>query len=146
MNDLGSEMVAAAGEPDLLAGVAFLVNELDRLRPVIEKALPYTHRTHELNDLVAMVVKGEVRLWTTEHSFMLIERTVYPRRVHYHIFLAGGDLDELRGLHPEVIAAARADGAQALTLTGRRGWVRALVDWGWEEVYTTVMLDIGEAG
>ena len=145
MNDLAGEM-AAELEPDLLAGVAFLVNELDRLREVIEKALPYTHRSHEFNDLVAMVIKGEVRLWTTERSFMLVERVVYPRRVHYHLFLAGGDLDELRALHPEVIEAARADGAHALTLTGRRGWVRALVDWGWEEVYTTVMLDIEEAG
>jgi hypothetical protein len=132
------------GEPDLLAGVAFLVGELDRLRPVIMRALPYTHRTHEFNDLVAMVIKGEVRLWTTPRSFLVVERVVYPRRVHYHIFLAGGDLDELRGLHDAVIEAARADGAQALTLTGRRGWVKALVAWGWEEVYTTMMLDLGE--
>jgi hypothetical protein len=131
-----------ASEPDLLAGIAYLVNELDRLRPAVMKALPYTHRTHEFNDLVAMVIKGEVRLWTTPRSFLIVERVVYPRRTHYHIFLAGGDLDELRGLHDQVIAAARADGVQALTLTGRRGWVRALLDWGWEEVYSTIMLDL----
>ena len=131
-----------AVEPDMLSTLLYVGGELERLRPAIEAALPYTHRTHQFNDLVAMVVQGRARLWTTANSFLVVERVEYPRRTHYHIFLAGGDLDELRGLHDEVIAVARADGAQALTLTGRRGWVRALIDWGWEEVYATVMLDI----
>lgn len=128
--------------PELLDVLIKTVHDLHRLRPAIEKALPYTHRTHEFDDIVAMVMRGEARFWTTENSFLIVERVVYPRKVVYHIFLAGGDLDELRGLHGEVTAAALADGATALTLTGRRGWVRALVDWGWEEVYSTVMLDI----
>lgn len=129
-------------EPDMLATLQYLTGELERLRPAIEKALPYTHRTHQFNDLVGMVVRGQARMWTTANSFLLVERVEYPRAVHYHIFLAGGDLDELRGLHDEVIVAARMDGASALTLTGRRGWVRALIDWGWKEVYSTIMLDI----
>ena len=44
--------------------------------------------------------------------------------------------------HPKVIAAAKADGADAITLTGRPGWKRALVKWGWQPVYTTMMLEV----
>jgi hypothetical protein len=129
-------------EPDLLEGAARTVSELQRLRHVIDRALPYTHRTHELNDLVLMILQGRVRLWTTEGSFCIVEKVVYPRQVNYHVFLAGGDLDELRGLHEEIIVAAKADGASAVTLTGRRGWVKALAAWGWEEVYATMRLEL----
>ena len=130
--------------PDLLGGVAQMVSELQRLRPVMERALPYTHRTHELDDLVLMLIQGRARLWTTPNSFCIVEKVLYPRQVNYHVFLAGGDMDELRGLHEQIIAAARDDGATAVTLTGRRGWVRALAAWGWEEVYATMRLDISE--
>jgi hypothetical protein len=131
-------------EPDLLEGAAYMVSEMQRLRPVMERALPYTHRTHELNDLVVIVMQGRARLWTTANSFCIVERVVYPRQVVYHVFLAGGDLDELRGLHEEISAAARADGAEAVTLTGRRGWVKALAAWGWKEEYATMRLDLKE--
>ncbi len=128
--------------PDLLEAMSGLVEELRRMRPVIEHALPYAHRTHEFDDIVSIVLTGKVRMWTTPGSFLIVERVAYPRKVHYHIFLAGGDLDELRGLHDEVTAAAKADGADALTLTGRHGWVKALAKWGWRPVYTTMMREI----
>lgn len=139
MNTQPSPMI-----PDLLEGVGQMVGELQRLRPVIERALPYTHKTHELDDIVLMLVQGRARLWTTENSFCIVEKVVYPRQVNYHVFLAGGDMDELRGLHEQIIEVAKADGAEAVTLTGRRGWVRALAAWGWEEVYATMRLDISD--
>lgn len=129
-------------EADVLEGVAHMVSEMQRLRHVMERALPYTHRTHEINDLVLLVLQGRARLWTTANSFCIVERVVYPRQVNYHVFLAGGDLDELRGLHEEVIVAAKADGAGAITLTGRRGWVKALAEWGWKEEYATMRLEL----
>ena len=143
MNEMTqAEMFETKVHPDLLGTLSHMVAELDRLRPVIENALPYTHKTHEFDDIVAMVMSGSVRLWTTPGSFLIVERVAYPRKVHYHIFLAGGDLDELRSLHKEVIAAAKADGADAITLTGRPGWTRALFNWGWQPVYTTMMLEV----
>lgn len=129
-------------EPDVLESAAHVISEMKRLRHVVDRALPYTHRTHEMNDIALMILQGRARLWTTENSFCIVEKVVYPRQVNYHIFLGGGDLDELRGLHEDVIAAARADGATALTLTGRRGWTKALIDWGWQEVYATMRLDL----
>lgn len=137
-----NDMTDVPAAPDLLDGMTQLVADLRRLRPVIENALPYTHRTHEFDDIVAIVLTGKVRMWSTAGSFLIVERVAYPRKTHYHIFLAGGDLDELRGLHDEVTAAAKADGADALTLTGRPGWARALVKWGWQPVYTTLMREI----
>jgi len=129
-------------EADVLEGAAHLIGEMQRLRHVMERALPYTHRTHEINDLALLVLQGRARLWTTANSFCIVERVVYPRQTNYHVFLAGGDMDELRGLHEEIIAAAKADGAGAVTLTGRRGWVKALAAWGWKEEYTTMRLEL----
>jgi hypothetical protein len=131
-------------EADVLEGAAYLVGEMQRLRHVMERALPYTHRTHELNDLALLVLQGRARLWTTANSFCIVEKVVYPRQTNYHVFLAGGDMDELRGLHDQISAAARADGAAAVTLTGRRGWVKALAAWGWKEEYATMRLDLAE--
>lgn len=42
------------------------------------------------------------------------------------VWLGGGDLDELMALRPGVEAWARAQGAQAARINGRRGWTRAL--------------------
>jgi hypothetical protein len=49
-----------------------------------------------------------------------------------HIFLAGGDLDELRGMVPMFCSWARFNKCSKVTLCGRRGWERALKQQGWD--------------
>jgi hypothetical protein len=128
--------------PDPLSAARWLVDELERLKREIERSLVYTYGTHTFDDIVLMVMQGRVRLWTTPGSFMLVEQVAYPQQVHHHIFLAGGVLEELVSLHEPVIAVAREAGACRLTITGRRGWVKALETWGWREAHTTVGLEI----
>ena len=126
--------------PDMLGAARHLVDELERLRPEIAEALNTPAAATSSTTSSSYGAAGTGRLWTTPGSFMLVESR-YPRRCTT-TFLAGGVLEELVALHDEVIAAALDDGACKLTLTGRKGWVRALKGWGWREVMTTVEKEI----
>jgi hypothetical protein len=48
------------------------------------------------------------------------------------VWLGGGELGELLAMRPGVEAWARAQGAQAARINGRRGWARALRGGGFE--------------
>ena len=48
------------------------------------------------------------------------------------MFLAGGDLDEIMAMHESVVQWAIDQGCEGMTLTGRKGWVKALQNNGWK--------------
>jgi hypothetical protein len=51
----------------------------------------------------------------------------FPRMKVLHIFLAGGNLEELETLTPHIQKFAEDMGCRKITLTGRRGWSRTFV-------------------
>lgn len=121
----------------LTAAVRDTLDKLDRFRPELEAAMDHNGGTHTFDDLTAMVLQGRLRMWTTENSIALTEVIEYPRQKHYHVFAAGGDLGEIVATIPQVEQAARDAGCCKLTVSGRRGWVRALASEGWAEQFTT---------
>lgn len=78
-----------------------------------------------------MLESGQASLYAGRQSAMLVEVVEYPQWRGLHIFLAGGDLDELRGMLPLLEAAAKSAGCTKIGLTGRPGWVRALKTCGY---------------
>jgi hypothetical protein len=121
----------------LTSAVRDLLDTLDKFRPELEAAMKHNGGTHTFDDLTAMVLQGRLRLWKTENSIALTEIIEYPRQKHYHVFAAGGDLSEIVETIPQVEQAARDAGCCKLTLSGRRGWVRAFEQHGWTERFTT---------
>jgi hypothetical protein len=121
----------------LTAAVRDLLDKLDHFRPDLEAAMEHNGHTHNFDDLTAMVLQGRLRMWTTANSVALTEVIEYPQQKHYHVFAAGGDLSEIVETIPLVEQAARDAGCCKLTITGRRGWVRALEKHGWTEDFTT---------
>jgi hypothetical protein len=121
----------------LTAAVRDVLDKLDKFRPELEAAMEHNGNTHTFDDLASMVLQGRLRLWTTENSIALTEIIEYPRQKHYHVFAAGGDLSEIVETIPQVEQAARDAGCCKLTLSGRRGWVRAFEQHGWAERFTT---------
>jgi hypothetical protein len=103
---------------------------MTRVRPFLEPALKYTNGTHDYIHLVEGVLTGQFHVWPTENSAIVTEFHNFPKERHLHIFLAGGDLEEIKQLHDNVVQFAEAAGCQALTLTGRPGWIKALDDLG----------------
>lgn len=119
------------------AEVRAVLDKLDRFRPELEAAMEHNGFTHTFDDLVVMVLQGRLRMWTTENSIALTEVIEYPRQKHYHVFAAGGEIAEIVETIPQVEQAARDAGCCKLTISGRRGWVRALANHGWTEQFTT---------
>ena len=97
------------------------MNELERCRGWIEAALEYGGGTHIFEDIV-----------DAKDSCLVTEITVYPRKKVLHVFLGGGDLNEILGMHESVVQWAISQGCESLTMTGRKGWVKALQNDGWK--------------
>ena len=130
-------------EPTLALNSAKLTEEFIRFSPLIGEALSYSGHTHTLDDIYLGVMQGRYRLWALEKSFMVTEISVYPQAKHYHLFLGGGDLEEIFGMQDAVKAAARECGCSLVTITGRSGWRRLLVKRGWKAALVTLSLEVG---
>ena len=119
-----------------------MVNQLERCEPWISAALQYSGGTHEVVDVFDGILEGRMQLWPAENSCLVTEILAYPRKKVLHIFLAGGDLDEITGMHQDVIAWAKGQGCSGLTLAGRPGWKKALEKFGWKPTLLTLGKDI----
>ncbi len=126
----------------LTASIRVLLDTMDRFRPELEAAMGHNGGTHTFDDLVSMVLQGRLRLWSTDKSIALTEIIEYPRQKHYHVFAAGGDLQDIVDTIPLIEQAARDAGCCKMTLSGRRGWVRSLADDGWTEQFTTCVRSV----
>lgn len=120
---------------DMLAGMA-------AHRDRIDAALQYTPGTHTHDDLVRMVLCGQLSLWDLGGSFMLTEIMRFPQCAHFHIFLAGGRMQALVEMHEDVLELARALQCEKLTLAGRPGWERALKGHGWVPHIVTLSKEV----
>lgn len=100
--------------------------ELARLRPQIEAALERAGGTHGFTDIVSNIYRGNLQLWPGKQSAVVTEVMDAPLMRYVHIFLAGGDLDELTEMEKAICTWAREIGARRVTINGRTGWERAL--------------------
>lgn len=99
----------------------------ERCSPWIEAALERASGTHDLEDVRACVGRGEATLWAGRNAAVVTERVDYPKFSTFHFWLGGGDLTEIRDvLIPRAEAHYAAQGCRYATITGRRGWARAL--------------------
>jgi hypothetical protein len=76
-------------------------------------------------EVLAELAAGRVQLWRGERSAMLTQLVAGPEP-YVLVWLGGGELPELMAMAPGVEAWARAQGAWAARINGRRGWARAL--------------------
>lgn len=108
------------------------MNELERCKKWIEDALEYSGGTHSFGDVKHAIIEGRMQLWPASKSCLVTEITQYPQKKVLHIFLGGGDLSEIKSMQDDVIAWAKSYECEALTMTGRLGWSKALKDIGWQ--------------
>ena len=104
--------------------------------------MPYTGGTHTIEDVEDAINGGRMGLIALERSAFVIEVHAYPRLRALHIFLAGGDLDELRSCDARMDATAKALGCSRITIAGRRGFVRTLKDLGYRERWSVLAKEI----
>jgi hypothetical protein len=108
----------------------------------IEDALEYAKGTHTLEDIWDGIVDGTFQFWPGEKSAVITEVQIYPQKKTMHIFLAGGDLNELLEMEKSVRAFAKTIGCNSMSISGRRGWLRIFERDGWEEICTTIAKEL----
>ena len=119
-----------------------LFAELTRCRHWIEAALELSGGTHTFDDIVSAVYAGHMQLWPAERACAVTEIVTFPRRKVLHIFLAGGDMEQIVDMDSSATEFAKANGCSALTIAGRRGWKKVLSDNGYVESFTTLTKEI----
>jgi len=119
-----------------------MVEEFIRCQPYIEAALEYTKGTHTIQDIWDGIVTGNFQFWPGEKSAVVTEIQIYPQQKTMHIFLAGGDLEELLEMEKSIRAYATTIGCNSMSISGRRGWVKIFESDGWQEVCTTIAKEL----
>lgn len=109
----------------------------------LEEALEAGGQTHSLADVAEMIQSGDAQLWIDEEAVIVTEIIPQPMRRTLHFWLAAGTLDKVIALSNELLEWGKQMGCDHATLSGRRGWVRALASEGWEEELVLMGKDIG---
>ena len=99
--------------------------EWDRCRPWIEAALVGSGWSFD------EVKAGDFHLFAHPAGCMVAEVIESPRSKVFHVFAAGGALEAIEALLPNVEAAGRALGCDYGGATGRKGWARYLAKHGY---------------
>lgn len=106
----------------------------------IEEALERCGDPATLSEVEAEVLAGRAQVWGDRDA--LIVTQLIPGYCHF--WIATGELDAVVELSRKIRAWAKAEGYEKATLTGRRGWVRALQNEGWRE--RAVLMEIPTDG
>lgn len=91
----------------------------------LQNALAFDEDNPDLETLLRGLDEGKYQLWPGERSVAVTEVIRHPTERTCHIWLAGGDLDELRTMFPACERWARHIGCARMTIVGRDGWGRA---------------------
>lgn len=111
-------------------------------RDMLESALAFSGGTHKFDDLAWLVQQGEMQFWPAQRSCAVTQIVSYPQMRTLHVFLAAGDLMEIKDMDETFLDFARKLECRHITLTGRKGWTRALADIGFETVHVTMAKEV----
>lgn len=104
------------------------MKEYQRARAWLLKALEFEGDPEV--ELVAKLQAGHAQLWLGERCAMVTEVHQESEGRSLHVWLAGGDLDEIVSLTPGIAAWGRMMGCVEATIEGRPGWARVLKPYG----------------
>jgi hypothetical protein len=111
-------------------------------RELLEMALARAGGTHTYEDVLQSISVGDMFFWPASKSCMVTEIVQYPRLRALHVFLAAGDLVEIKDMEASLISFAKSLKCSALSMSGRKGWTKALKEMNWEEAHTTLVKQI----
>jgi len=111
-------------------------------RELLEMALARAGGTHTYEDVLELISVGDMFFWPASKSCMVTEIVQYPRKRALHVFLAAGDLAEIKDMESSLIAFAKSLKCSALSMSGRKGWTKALKDMDWHEAHITLVKQI----
>lgn len=116
--------------------------ELERCRNWIEAALEYSGGTHDFDDIVQMVKSGQLQFWPAEDACAITEILTYPKKKVLHIFLAGGNMETIVDMNTSAEYFAKLNDCTGMSIAGRKGWSKVLLDKGYKPAHTVLQKDI----
>lgn len=109
----------------------------------IKDALEYSDGTHDLQDVADQIHNGDLQLWPANQTALVTQLIEYPKRKSIHVFLAGGNIDEIVNMEDSVFSWAKEQGCDMLTFTGRLGWGRSkLKDRGYKVEHVMMVKEL----
>jgi hypothetical protein len=107
----------------------------EKLLEKIRKALALPFSSHNFEDVVDALRKGEMQIFHNDDAVVITEICVTPRRRFINIFLAAGSLDGVYALHTQVVELADKHGiTEPVQGIMRPGWGPHLKKRGWKKV------------
>ena len=121
---------------------ASISEELERCKDWIEAALEYSGGTHEWSDIVEGIHSLRYQFWPAEKGCAVTEIIMFPKKKIFHVFLAGGEMDQIVDMNDSAAQFAKAQGCDGMSIAGRKGWSRVLKNEGWTESFTTLAKEL----
>lgn len=119
-----------------------LIAHIDRCRPWIEAALAYSGGTHTFKNVSDSILSGTMQLWPADKACAVTEIVLYPSKKVLHVFLAGGEMDQIIDMQKSAEIWGRNQGCTSMTIAGRSGWKRVLAKHGYEEKFVTLAKEL----
>lgn len=99
----------------------------DWLRPAIERG-----GMHSVESVIEEIKAGRMQLWHGPDGAAVTQVVDFPQKRVLHVLFAGGSMEQIIDFQDSAAEWGKAQGCTEMTLSGRKGWVRALKDHGWK--------------
>lgn len=110
------------------------MKEWERCKHYLEPALD---GSHGMEDVWHEIKSGRAGFWPFPHGAVVTQVCEYPRRRVLRVWLAGGQLDELRRAFGFLEELAAELNCERIEIDGRRGWGRVMDGFKEERVVYT---------
>jgi hypothetical protein len=121
--------------------VSLVDEHWERCVPYLQAALDRSIGGYALEHVRAMIDHGEAQLWPTDNSAGVSSLNRYPTGLKtIDLWLAGGDLRELKSSEQIATRWARETGCRKAVIFGRKGFLRELP--GYREVGRILVKDL----
>lgn len=103
------------------------------MRQLLKSALAREGVGRGVDDVLDKIKTGHAQMWAGKASFHITEIVVHPGHKTLHVWLSAGDMKELIGMAPALMAWGKKMGCIDATIEGRLGWERSLAHLGFKK-------------
>lgn len=115
-----------------------LHEEIERCREWLQAALDHGGNSHDVEHIEEGIRCNQFQAWFAEDAVLVTELIDYPNYRVVHVFLAGGSLETILQMRPDIERFGQHFGCKYLSINGRPGWARALKEFGYDRGLQTV--------
>ena len=107
----------------------------------LNEAIAHGRGEFDLDDVIKMAENGAMQIWKLpdSESICVTEFVQYPKKKRLRVVLMTGAFDEKVVTFFEGLA--KSMNCAGVEVIGRKGWIKALKPWGYEEASVNVVKD-----